>query len=72
MLTITSLYYLILKPMYFESILSMKKVIKFGLKPRQATEYKEIELDYDTMEYIEDIFYSLMEEYEINLDKLTY
>ena len=45
---------------------------KVRFKPRGATEYKEIELDYDTMEYIEDIFYSLMAEYEINLDKLTY
>lgn len=45
---------------------------KVRFKPRGATEYKEIELDYDTVEYIEDIFYSLMAEYEINLDKLTY
>lgn len=45
---------------------------KVRFKLRGATEYKEIELDYDTMEYIEDIFYSLMAEYEINLDKLTY
>ena len=45
---------------------------KVRFKPRGETEYKEIEPDYDTMKYIEDIFYSLMEEYEIKLDKLTY
>lgn len=45
---------------------------KVRFKPRGGAEYKEIVLDYDTMEYIEDVFYSLLEEYDINLDKLTY
>lgn len=41
-------------------------------KPRGENEYKEVVLDQNTMEYIEDAFYSLLEEYQINFDKLTY
>ncbi len=45
---------------------------KVRFKPRGEDKYKEIVPDYDTMEYIEDAFWSLMEKYQINFDKLIY
>ncbi len=45
---------------------------KIRFKPRGGNEYKEIVLDYDTMEYVEDAFYSLLEERDIDLEKLIY
>ena len=45
---------------------------KVRFQPRGEEEYKEIVLDQNTMEYIEDAFYSLLEEYQINFDKLIF
>lgn len=56
----------------------LRKYFKYGegekvrFKPRGEDKYKEIIPDYDTMEYIEDAFWSLMGKYQINFDKLIY
>ncbi len=56
----------------------LRKYFKYGegekvrFKPRGEDKYKEIVPDYDTMEYIEDAFWTLMEKYQINFDKLIY